>query len=123
MYYNLTNTVSAGNEELLTLDDAPAILQELLPAKTDPYGLGFMLGLPSVEIEGLRSVYSEQHDFLFQIILLFLKNDPRPTWRAIVQALRGIQLPALAMKIEAARCGPKGDLTTGENDIEYLYCL
>ena len=58
-------------------------------------------------MEGICDKYSEPRDRLLQVLIEFKKQvDPRPTWRAIVTALRSpaVNLPRLAMRVEAAHC-------------------
>ena len=56
-------------------------------------------------MEDICEKHSQPRDRLLQVITAFLQQvDPRPTWRAIVVALRSpvVNLPQLAMKVEAA---------------------
>ena len=113
-----TDTVSTGDEEILTVADAQAVYVELLPVRNHSTILGVMLGLPDYEVDGLKSDYPEQRDFLYQVILSFLKGQPRPTWRVIVKALRRARFMTLALRIESAKCPDPADTsppqTTGK---------
>ena len=76
-----------------------------MDAQNKSFDLGLQLRLPLAELNSIRSTYSNPHDQLLHVIILFLKQvQPRPTWRAIVSALRGpiVGLPALAESVEAA---------------------
>ena len=58
-------------------------------------------------MESICEKYSEPRDRLLQVIIKFTKQvEPKPIWRAIVTALRSpaVNLPQLAMRVEAAHC-------------------
>ena len=76
-----------------------------MEAKNQAYLLGLRLKLPLHIVEGICDTQSEPRDRLLQVIIEFLKQvQPRPTWRAIVDALRSpaVNLQHLAMRVEAA---------------------
>ena len=57
------------------------------------------------EVEAIRDNTSDPQDRLYRVIIAFLRQeDPKPTWRAIVDALRSrpVNLPALARRVEDA---------------------
>ena len=67
--------------------------------------LGLVLNLPVREVEAIFTKYSDPRDRLVHIIIAFLgQEEPRPTWRVIVGALRRpiVNLTALARRVEAA---------------------
>ena len=106
-YINDTNTVAAptGDEEL-TSRDAHRVLDELLDAQTKSIELGRALKIPENILDGIHKRYPA-YGSLHCVIGEFLKQkDPKPTWRAIVAALKSteVNLPELARKIEAAHC-------------------
>ena len=81
------------------------VLEELLPAQSQSFILGLMLGLPSHTLDVIQYTYHNPRDRLLQVIIEFLKQEqPRPTWRVIVAALRSpaVNLARLAMRVEAA---------------------
>ena len=58
-------------------------------------------------VDSIYKTYLEPHNRLIQILIAFTKQvNPRPTWRAVVDALRSpaVNLPQLAMRMEAAHC-------------------
>ena len=73
--------------------------------------------LPTDVLDGIVSRYADDRDRLLHVIKEFLKRiDPKPTWRAIVDALRSpfVDMPQLAEKIEAKFCShPKPDTGRG----------
>ena len=91
----------------LTPEDAVNVLEEILVAENQSYVLGLKLKLPLYVVDSIYEKYSEPRDRLLQVIIAFTKQvDPRPTWRAIVAALRSpaVNLPQLATRVEAAHC-------------------
>ena len=100
----LRSAAPAGDEPL-TPDDAVNVLEEILEAQDQSYVLGLKLKLPLHVLEDICEKYPQPRDRLLQILTAFLQQvDPRPTWRAIVAALRSpaVNLPQLAMRVEAA---------------------
>ena len=92
-------------DEPLTPDDAVNVLEEILEAQIQSYALGLKLKLPLHVVDGICEKHFEPRDRLLQILTAFLQQvDPRPTWRAIVDALRtpAVNLPQLAIRVEAA---------------------
>ena len=93
-----------ATEETLTPDDASDVVDELVEANTKSFQLGLFL-LPTAKVEAIHAQFKNPQDRLTHIIIEFLKQaEPRPTWRAIVNALRSpsVALTALAKKLEAA---------------------
>ena len=97
-------TAPTGDEPL-TPEDAVNVLEEIIEAQNQSYALGQKLKLPLHVVEDICERHSQPRDRLLQILNAFLQQvDPRPTWRAIVAALRSpaVNLPQLAMAVEAA---------------------
>ena len=91
----------------LTPEDAIIVLEELLDAQTESFKLGVILRLPIAEVERIHSTYSNCRSQLLHVIISFLKQEqPRPTWKVIVDALRSpaVQLLKLAMEVETSHC-------------------
>ena len=85
--------------------DAVTILEELLEAQNSAGLLGLMFNIKPVEVEAIKEAYKNPKERLCQIILAFLRQEePPPTWRAIVNALRNdlVSLKSLAKRVEAA---------------------
>ena len=92
-------------DEPLTPDSAVTVHEEILEAQNQSYVLGLKLKLPLYVVDSIYEKYSEPRDRLLRVLIEFTKQvDPRPTWRAIVDALRSpaVNLPQLAMRVEAA---------------------
>ena len=99
----------------LTLDDADNILEEIIEAQNQSFALGLKLKLSPHVVEAICENHCQPRDRLLQVLIEFTKQvDPRPTWRAIVAALRSpaVNLPQLAMRVEAAHIP---DLTATRN--------
>ena len=99
--------VAPAVDETLKPDDVADMLEELLPAKTQSYVLGLKLKIPHHEVEAIHCQYLDPMERLLHILLSFTRQkEPRPTWRIIVDALRSrpVNLPRLAMQVEAVRC-------------------
>ena len=55
------------------------------------------------DVEAIQTTYQQPKDRLLHIIIAFLnQTQPRPTWRAIIKALRTktVNLPRLASSLE-----------------------
>ena len=90
---------------VLTPDDAGMVLNELFEARNQSYVLGLALKLPLDKVEAIHSQYQNPGECFIRVIIAFLEQaEPRPTWRAIVEALRSraINLPDVARRVEAA---------------------
>ena len=121
-------------DESLTEDDAAKVLEEILEAQNQSRFLGLKLKVPDYIITGIYTQYTDPKDRLYHVLVEFLKQvDPRPTWRAIVDALRNpmVNLPQLAMRVEAAHCPdptasrevPLSEDSTANGMYGYNYCL
>ena len=64
-----------------------------------------MMTVKPRDVEAIQATYQQPKDRLYHIIIAFLQlAEPRPTWRAIVDALKSpvVGLTALARRVEAA---------------------
>ena len=92
-------------DETLKPEDAGKILEELLDAQNHAHLLGLMMNVKPRDVEAIQATYQQPKDRLLHIIIAFLQQaEPRPTWRAIVDALKSpvVGLTALAKRVEAA---------------------
>ena len=108
---------AASGATELTEGDLSTVLKEIYEARGHAYYVGLDLKLPTDVLDGIVSRYADDRDRLLHVIKEFLKRiDPKPTWRAIVDALKSptVNMPQLAEKIEAKFCSsPKPDPETG----------
>ena len=91
-------------DQTLVPDDAGKILEELLEAQNESRTLGLALNLRLHDVEAIQKQYSDPRECLLFIIIAFLRVEPRPTWRVIVEALKSpsVNQQALARRVEAA---------------------
>ena len=64
-----------------------------------------MMNINPSDVEAIRATYQQPKDRLLHIIIAFLQQaETRPTWRAIIDALKSpvVGLTALARRVEAA---------------------
>ena len=93
--------------EVLKSDDVMGVLEEILEAQNESFALGLKLGLQLHEVESIHKEYSDPKERLLHILITVLKrNEPRPTWRLVVDALKSpaIKLERLAVRLEAKYC-------------------
>ena len=96
---------TAAVDVTLSPSDAVKVLEELLEAQNHSRFLGFKLNVPDYMVTSIHTQYTDPKDCLYSVLVEFLKQvEPRPTWRAIVDALRSpvVNLPHLARTVEAA---------------------
>ena len=96
-------------DRTLTPDDIDSILQEILPAMNCSRYIGMALKVPEHVIQTIHDRYEDPQDRLSYILLHFLRQvEPRPTWRAIVDALRSplVNRNYLAQEVERSHCPP-----------------
>lgn len=77
-----------------------AIMREISGLAASYYKLGIYLNVSSNILDEIKG----QDDRLEQVVLQFLKNNPKPTWKKIVDATYAIN-PALAKRIAADHRG------------------
>ena len=107
-------------DKILTPDDIERILEEILPAMNRSRYIGMALKIPEHIIQTIHDRYEDPQDRLSYILLEFLRQvEPRPTWRAIVDALKSplVNCTYLAQEVEksycppsSAQCGVQGEL-------------
>ena len=92
-------------DETLKPEDAGKILEELVEAQNHAHLLGLAISVKPRDVEAIQMTYHQPKDRLLHIILAFLQQEePRPTWRVIVDALKSpvVGLTALARRVETA---------------------
>ena len=80
---------------------------QILDVQTKSELFGRVLKLPAHTVDRIHKLYRDPEECLFQVMDEFVKQvEPRPTWRAIVNALRNplIGLTSLAEEIENKHC-------------------
>ena len=116
----------AANEPDLTPGDLETVLEAVYEARVKSYYLGLKLKVPEDVLDNIVSQHGEQEDRLLHVIKHFLKQiKPKPTWKAIVDALKSpmVGLPQLGEKIEAKFCAPsdpKQETERGIIRVQYI---
>ena len=96
-------------DDELDESNAAELVAEILAVKPKCKILGCLLKVQAADMEIICASYLDQQDRLFHIIDEFLSHkDPKPTWRAILEALRNplINSARLAEHIEQKYCFP-----------------
>ena len=92
----------------LDLDDLGEVLEEVLASSTKWYKIGLRLKVPVDKLDGIRNRFSDPGDHLCEMLKEWLKGVAahRPTWAALVEALRSqlVGEPKLADQLEAKHC-------------------
>ena len=83
------------------------VMEEIIEAQNKSYVLGLKLKLPHYIVESIHKTHLEPQDRLLHILIEFTnRDDPKPTWRLIVDALKGraVGLTELAKRMELKYC-------------------
>ena len=77
-------------DRILGKEDAIDVVGKLQDLVTKTKFLGRVLGLPPSTVESIHKQYSDPPERLLSVIDEFVKQvEPRPTWRTLLNALRG----------------------------------
>ena len=91
----------------LRLDDLSTVLEELHKARTKWYCIGLKLKVPVDTLDSIKAQSDDPSECLLQALKHWLKTvDPKPTWQALVDALRShlVEEHQLANTIEEKYC-------------------
>ena len=91
----------------LKLDDLSTVLEELYEARTKWYFIGLKLKVPVDTLDSIKTQSDNPNECLLQALKHWLKMvDPKPTWQALVDALRSrlVEERQLATSIEEKYC-------------------
>ena len=94
-------------DRILSQDDVPDVVCEILEVRTKSDKFGRVLKLPKATVDSVYQQYSDPQDRLFAVLDEFVKQvEPPPTWRVILGALRNplIGQHRLAQEIESKYC-------------------
>ena len=87
-----------------------ALLNELHPVCARWYNIGLQLDIPHTKLDCFRQMYSDPSDLMREVLKHWLQTaiDPRPTWRAVVTALRShsVDEQSVAEQLESKYCTP-----------------
>ena len=108
MQYNcIIIFVLRAGYEVLSMDNAAIVAEELFRVRQRAYELGLALQLSQDALQTIMTENPKPHDQILRITEEFLKReDPKPTWRAIIEALKtpSVDRPRMAQKIEDKFC-------------------
>ena len=91
----------------LTRGDVETVVKELLEVQDLSRVIGLQLKVPRRIVADIHKRYTNPKDRLYYVLVEFLKQvEPRPTWSAIVDALRSpaVNLQYLAQRIQRKYC-------------------
>ena len=88
----------------LSVDDLAAVQRKIFAVRTEWYNLGLELGQRPSTLDSIAVQYSSDPSQCFrQVLKVWLKGvDPRPTWQAMVNALKSptVARPQVAEQIQ-----------------------
>ena len=89
-------------EMTLSVDDLAVVLEEVYPARTKWYDIGFRLKVSASTLDHFQKEFIHHGECLRETLKNWLKMDLNPTWRVLVDALRSpiVEEMMLADKIE-----------------------
>ena len=87
------------------------MLNALHSVRASWYNIGLELDIPHTELDCFRQKYTDQSDLMREMLKHWLDVavDPRPTWEAVVTALRApiVDKKHVAEQLESKYCAPE----------------
>ena len=85
-----------------------ALLNELHTVRASWYLIGLQLEIPHTTLDCLKQNHSDPSDLMWEVLKYWLDTavDPRPSWEAVVAALRSpiVDKKYIAEKLESMYC-------------------
>ena len=85
-----------------------ALLNELHTVRASWYVIGLQLDIPHTTLDCLKQNHSDPSDLMREVLKYWLDTavDPRPSWEAVVAALRSpiVDKKYIAEKLESTYC-------------------
>ena len=85
-----------------------ALLNELHTVRANWYLIGLQLDIPHTTLDCLKQNHSDPSDLMREVLKYWLDTavDPRPSWEAVVAALRSpvVDKKCIAEKLESMYC-------------------
>ena len=103
------------------------LLIELHSVRDSWYNIGLELGIPYTELNCFRKMYSDPSDSLREVLIHWLKTavDPRPSWDAVISALRSLIVNEtnVAAQLKSKYCPPmQGIMDTSNSPTKAEKC-
>ena len=93
-----------------TVSSLKVLLKALHPVCASWYNIGLELDIPHITLDCFKLNYSLQLDLLREVLRHWLDTavDPRPTWEAVVTALKSpiVDEKYIAEQLESMFCAP-----------------
>ena len=99
----VSSCLLVSGHEVLSREVEGVIVNELMNVRKVSYELGEALNLSQEVLDAMK--YYNKKQQLIKVIEEYLgRENPRPTWRTLIEALRSVQCPILARKFEQKYC-------------------
>ena len=86
------------------------LLNELHPVQTNWFNIGLELGISHVTLNSFKQMNTNPLELMREMLIHWLDRtvDPRPTWEAVVKALRSpiVEMHHVAEQLELKYCAP-----------------
>ena len=95
-------------ESRLSINDLGAVWEAAFESRTKSYDIGLILKVPVDTLDSIAAQFDAPREKLREILKVWLKTATKPTWQAILDALRSpiVGESSLATNIEAKYCTP-----------------
>ena len=100
----------------LSIDDLVKVNEEIYAASLKWYNIGLQLQLSPISLDKIKDEESDSSNRLLEMLKAWLKKvEPKPTWAALVKALKNhtVDEGLLAAKLEKKYCKPKTPSAAG----------
>ena len=95
-------------ESRLSINDLGAVWEAAFESRTKSYDIGLILKVPVDTLDSIAAQFDAPREKFREILKVWLKTATKPTWQAVVDALRSpiVGESSLATNIEAKYCTP-----------------
>ena len=88
----------------MTPDDLGYVLEEVRDMSAHWYPLGLRLSVTTGTLDRIRAHFFDPGDQLQEMLKTWLKTCVNPSWKILIDALRGVGVSQLAEALEAKYC-------------------
>ena len=108
-----------GVESKLSIDALGDVWEAVYTARTKSFKIGLILRVPVDTLDSIAAQFADPGDKLLETLKVWLKTATKPTWQAILDALRRpiVGEASLATDVEAKYCTPEVRLPWPPTDI------